>query len=169
MNFSSLQWLINFRPKSNIKHSPGIYMVQNLEDITETQTCQTQQHQQQQNQQQQQQWLSEDSHYPQLNHWPKLVKIVTASLLPPTTHTGGMDPCWMEQLCGCHTHCHSHHNHPSIIMSVCCMLNHGLLFRYDWVTGRPIWPTFQLPRHTLMPVVWIYTWYLDIWFYLHTL
>ena len=82
-------------------------MVQNLEDITVTQTCQTQQQQQKQ-----QQWLLEDSHYPQLNHWPKLVKIVTASLLPPTTHTGGMDPCWKEQLCGCHSH--SHHNHPSI-------------------------------------------------------
>ena len=125
-------------------------MVQNLEDITVTQTCQTQQQQQKQ---QQQQWLSEDSHYPQLNHWPKLVKIVTASLLPRLpqpileawTHVG-----WSN--CVGVTLTHIIIIHPSIIMRV-CRLNHGHLFRYDWVTGRPIWPTFQLPRHTLMPVV----------------
>ena len=120
-------------------------MVQNLEDITETQTCQTQQQQQQQNQQQQQQWLSADSHYPQLNHWPKLVKIVTASLLEGWTHVG-----WSN--CVGVTLTHIIIIHPSIIMRV-CRLNHGHLFRYDWVTGRPIWPTFQLPRHTLMPAV----------------
>ena len=54
-------------------------MVQNLEDITVTQTCQTQQQQQKQ---QQQQWLSEDSHYPQLNHRPKLVKMSYSFLTP---------------------------------------------------------------------------------------
>ena len=118
--------------------------------------------------------LNTPLHYPQVNHWPKdwpkLLKIVKASLLPPTTHTGWIDPCWIEQLCVWNSHQHNHH--PSIITNHhhhhetrVCRLNHG--HGHNWVAGRLIWPTFQLPRHTWMPIVWIYTWY--IWFYLHTL
>ena len=47
--------------------------------------------------QQRQQWLSHRT-LTILNHWPKLLKIVKASLLPLTTHTGWMDPCWIEKL-----------------------------------------------------------------------